>query len=176
MERFTKIVRGQKVERKAIPPPPVKEIIFCISLYYPIPPNFKRQNILYKHYLGGIFTERDFYKKVKNEDLKILKEYLGTYGNKKDLARKYFNTPNIGESIINKYLHLITDEIKKDFESGNLEVKKYQSTQEPVKEKLKKYRDKIHKMKKNDLKYGETRRIITKASNKRIFKTKPNNR
>ena len=135
MERFTKIVRGQKVERKTIPPPPVKEIIFCISLYYPIPPNFKRQNILYKHYLGGIFTERDFYKKVKNEDLKILKEYLGTYGNK-------------GESIINKYLRLITDEIKKDFESGNLEVKKYQSTQEPVKEKLKKYRDKIHKMKK----------------------------
>ena len=46
MERFTKIVRGQKVERKTIPPPPVKEIIFCISLYYPIPPNFKRQNIL----------------------------------------------------------------------------------------------------------------------------------
>lgn len=165
MERFTKKIKGRKVARKTINPPTEKELIFCISLYFGLPPKFTRYNILFRYYLRQIYIVRHFDKRIKKEDKAIFWDYIKSHESKINLSRKYYNHTRKGQSIINYYLHLLVDEIKKDYNSGTLTVQPY----EPPKRETK--RDIIRKLNAYYQKRGINKRLpLRKKSNRELIK------
>ena len=116
--------------------PTEKEIIFCISLYFGIPPTFTGKNLLYKDYLHRIADSRNYLQKIKNPTEKeMFHLYLTTSKPKLEISIEKTNKTNTGIFLINKNLRFLVSEIMKDYEKGYLKMKPYK---EPARKKTNK--------------------------------------
>lgn len=152
-------------EIKPTPPPPEKDLIFCISLYFPISPKFKTSNnILHKIYLHEIVKERGFLSTVNNQtEKRIFEIYIKTLKRKRDISVTETNSTTIGQYLIHRNLNRLIFEIKQDFENGLLQVQEY--TPPPTKRDLIKraneYLKKIGSEKRIPLRKRSTRELLS---------------
>ena len=113
------------------PNPPIKapsekSLIFCISLYHPIPPVFSRQNYNFKPFLKSLFDTRQYLERVKDKKHRaILTDYLTTKAYKVEISVKHTGRSYWGIYIINGHLQKLVNEIMKDYEAGVLTIKEY---------------------------------------------------
>jgi hypothetical protein len=114
---------------KRVPPataPTEKKIIFCISLYFSIPPVFSRQNVFFKANLNEIAKKRNFLEKIEDlQEREIFKTYLTTKIPKIDISREATGKTNSGAYLINRNLKNLVSEIMADYEAGILKVQTY---------------------------------------------------
>lgn len=120
--------------------PAEKELIFCVSLYFAIPPKFSiRNNIIFKMYLWQIIEKRNFWEKIAEpNERNIFKYYLKSKDTKRRISVLETGRTNTGVYIINKNLQKLTEEIRKDYENGLLKIQEYKKppTQREINRKL----------------------------------------
>lgn len=116
--------------KNEIPPanaPTEKEIIFCISLYFGIPPKFSRCDILFKPYLKEIAEKRRYFDKISNpKEKEVFKTFLNERIPKLEISKKITNHTKKGVYLIDSNLRNLVCEIMKDYENGLLEIIQYQ--------------------------------------------------
>ena len=114
-------------EIKPATAPPEKEIIFCISLYFGVPPKFSHSDILFKPYLKQITEKRRYFEKIINpKEKEIFKTYIYNRISKIETSKTLTNHTKKGVYLIDKNLSGLITEIMKDYENGLLQVIEYQ--------------------------------------------------
>ncbi len=115
--------------------PAEKEIIFCISLYFGIPPKFSRCDILFKPYLKAITDKRRYFEKISNpKEKEIFQTFIYKRISKIEISKTLINHTKKGVYLIDKNLSCLIAEIMKDYENGLLQVIEYQKP--PTKREL----------------------------------------
>ena len=164
------ILRSAGIKRNTpqIAPPLQSDLIFCSSLYFGQPAKFSIIKIDFRMHLKDIITERNFIARVVSEqDKPIFKAYVNTlpFISKVEAGKQYLNSGHKGSKLINKYLRLLVEEIKLDFEAGKLEVQTYVKPPKPPTK-----RDTIRKLNAYFEKYGINKRIpLRKPSKREIY-------
>lgn len=164
------ILRSAGIKRNTpqIAPPLQSDLIFCSSLYFGQPAKFSIIKIDFRMHLKDIITERNFIARVVSEqDKPIFKAYVNTlpFISKVEAGKQYLNSGHKGSKLINKYLRLLVEEIKQDFEAGKLEVQTYVKPPKPPTK-----RDTIRKLNAYFEKYGINKRIpLRKPSKREIY-------
>ena len=165
-----KILKNANIRKNTpqIPPPAKKDLIFCISLYFGIPPKFSITKIDFRMHLRNIVKKRKFIERVVSENEKpTFEAYIYTlpFISKVEAGKQYLNSGYKGSKLINKYLRLLVEEIKQDFEAGKLEVQTYVKPPKPPTK-----RDTIRKLNAYFEKYGINKRIpLRKPSKREIY-------
>lgn len=114
-------------EIKPATAPTEKEIIFCISLYFGLPPKFSRCNILFKHYLKQITDKRQYFERISNpKEKEIFQTFLYKRIPKIEISKTLTNHTKKGVYLIDKNLSGLVSEIMKDYENGILQIVQYQ--------------------------------------------------
>lgn len=164
-----KILRSANIRKNTpqIPPPAKKDLIFCISLYFGIPAKFSITKIDFRIHLSDIVRKRKFIERVVSEKEKATFEayiYTLPFISKVEAGKRYLNSGHKGNKLINKYLRLLVEEIKQDFEAGKLQVKTYIKPPKPPTK-----RDTIRKLNAYYEKHGINKRLpLRKASKKEL--------
>lgn len=164
------ILRSAGIKRNTpqIAPPLQSDLIFCSSLYFGQPAKFSIIKIDFRMHLKDIITERNFIARVVSEqDKPIFKAYVNTlpFISKVEAGKQYLNSGHKGSKLINKYLRLLVEEIKQDFEAGKLQVQTYVKPPKPPTK-----RDTIRKLNAYFEKYGINKRIpLRKPSKREIY-------
>ena len=135
-------------EKKAVLPLPAKapiekELIFCISLYFGIPPKFNRQSVLFQYYLQQIAIIRGAIAPNPTTETMIVRDWLEGMGSKRELSKRYYQHTTKGERVINDFLYKMVQSIMEDYESGFLRVQQYEK---PIKKGSREYRKKINEI------------------------------
>lgn len=159
---------GIKRNTQQIAPPLQSDLIFCISLYFGIPPKFSITKIDFRMHLRNIVKKRKFIERVVSENEKpTFEAYIYTlpFISKVEAGKQYLNSGYKGNKLINKYLRLLVEEIKQDFEAGKLQVQAYVKPPKPPTK-----RDTIRKLNAYFEKYGINKRIpLRKPSKREIY-------
>ena len=164
------ILRSAGIKRNTpqIAPPLQSDLIFCISLYFGIPPKFSITKIDFRMHLRDIVKKRKFIERVVSENEKpTFEAYIYTlpFISKVEAGKQYLNSGYKGSKLINKYLRLLVEEIKQDFEADKLEVQTYVKPPKPPTK-----RDTIRKLNAYFEKYGINKRIpLRKPSKREIY-------
>lgn len=165
-----KILRSANIRKNTpqIPPPAKKDLIFCISLYFGIPAKFSITKIDFRMHLSDIVRKRKFIERVVSEkDKATFEAYIYTlpFISKVEAGKRYLNSGHKGNKLINKYLRLLVEEIKQDFEAGKLQVKTYIKPPKPPTK-----RDTIRKLNAYYKKHGINKHIpLRKPSKREIY-------
>ena len=142
--------------------------ILKISLYFGIPPKFSITKIDFRMHLRDIVKKRKFIERVVSENEKpTFEAYIYTlpFISKVEAGKQYLNSGYKGNKLINKYLRLLVEEIKQDFEAGKLQVQAYVKPPKPPTK-----RDTIRKLNAYFEKYGINKRIpLRKPSKREIY-------
>ena len=165
-----KILRSANIRKNTpqIPPPAKKDLIFCISLYFGIPTKFSITKIDFRMHLSDIVRKRKFIERVVSEKEKpTFEAYIYTlpFISKVEAGKRYLNSGHKGNKLINKYLCLLVEEIKQDFEAGKLQVQTYIKPPKPPTK-----RDTIRKLNAYYKKHGINKQIpLRKPSKREIY-------
>lgn len=165
-----KILRSANIRKNTpqIPPPAKKDLIFCISLYFGIPAKFSITKIDFRMHLSDIVRKRKFIERVVSEKEKATFEayiYTLPFISKVEAGKRYLNSGHKGNKLINKYLRLLVEEIKQDFEAGKLQVQTYIKPPKPPTK-----RDTIRKLNAYYKKHGINKHIpLRKPSKREIY-------
>lgn len=165
-----KILRSANIRKNTpqIPPPAKKDLIFCISLYFGIPAKFSITKIDFRMHLSNIVRKRKFIERVVSEKEKATFEayiYTLPFISKVEAGKRYLNSGHKGNKLINKYLRLLVEEIKQDFEAGKLQVQTYIKPPKPPTK-----RDTIRKLNAYYKKHGINKHIpLRKPSKREIY-------
>ena len=165
-----KILRSANIRKNTaqIPPPAKKDLIFCISLYFGIPAKFSITKIDFRMHLSDIVRKRKFIERVVSEKEKpTFEAYIYTlpFISKVEAGKRYLNSGHKGNKLINKYLRLLVEEIKQDFEAGKLQVQTYIKPPKPPTK-----RDTIRKLNAYYKKHGINKHIpLRKPSKREIY-------
>lgn len=145
--------------------PAEKEIIFCISLYFPISPKFTSKQISYKFYLDEIVRQRKYFLKIENpKEREIFMSFLTERKSKLQISKELTNHSKKGIYIIDMNLQNLVSEILQDYENGILQVKEYQKplTQRKKNRKANEYLKKIGSTQRIPLRQPSKREILNK--------------
>lgn len=129
---------------KTIPAPAEKDLVFCISLYFAIPPKFNRNSILFLYYLKQVALIHGTFSESKDTpETLIFRDWLDRKGSKLALSKQYYNHTRKGVNIINKQLTKIVASARKLYDLGFLKVKEYKA---PVKRDSREERKRINEL------------------------------